>query len=172
MTSDWKDTKIQIMDIMYSSSVDGTGFRDVLFVSGCPHHCEGCHNPQSWDYAAGRETTLGEVYNNLCKSFITNVTFSGGEPFEQCDALISLAGAIKENTDKTIWIYSGYTFENIAFDSQKRRLLEMCDVLVDGKYEKDNTELNMRFRGSLNQRILDIPASMREMKPIPYNLDF
>lgn len=172
MTSDWKDIKIQIMDIVHSSSVDGTGFRDVLFVSGCPHRCDGCHNPETWDYSAGRETTLGEVYDTLSQSFITNVTFSGGEPFEQSDALYYLAKAIKENTGKTIWIYSGYVYENLIYDRDKRKLLELCDVLVDGRFEKDNTELNMRFRGSLNQRIIDVKASFQEQKIVLFDMNF
>ena len=172
MTSDWKDHEIRIMNIVNSSSVDGTGFRDVLFVSGCPHHCEECHNPETWDYNAGEETTVGEVYEALCQSSITNVTFSGGEPFEQCEALYHLAKAIKENTGKTIWIYSGYTFEQIVFDKEKRKLLQLCDVLVDGRYEKDNTELNMRFRGSLNQRIIDVDKSMKELNPVLFDMEF
>ncbi|MBQ4528589.1 MAG: anaerobic ribonucleoside-triphosphate reductase activating protein [Clostridia bacterium] len=172
MTSDWKDIKIQIMNILNSSSVDGTGFRDVLFVSGCPHRCEDCHNPETWDYDAGIQTTLGEVYDKLCQSSITNVTFSGGEPFEQSWALYHLALALKENTNKTIWIYSGYTYEQIVFDKEKRKLLELCDVLVDGKYEKDNTELNLRFKGSLNQRIIDIKASVKALKPVLFEMEF
>ncbi len=160
MRSDWRKTEIQMMNIMNSSSVDGLGFRDVLFVSGCPHRCEGCHNPQTWDYHAGVKATLGEVYDKLTESYITNITISGGEPFEQAENLYYLVRAIKENTDKTVWIYSGYTFENLIFDKEKLRLLEICDVLVDGKFEKDNTELNLRFKGSLNQRIIDIKASL------------
>ncbi len=160
MRSDWRKTEIQMMNIMNSSSVDGLGFRDVLFVSGCPHRCEGCHNPQTWDYHVGVKATLGEVYDKLTESYITNITISGGEPFEQAENLYYLVKAIKENTDKTVWIYSGYTFENLIFDKEKLRLLEICDVLVDGKFEKDNTELNLRFKGSLNQRIIDIKASL------------
>ncbi len=160
MRSDWRETEIQMMNIMNSSSVDGVGFRDVLFVSGCPHHCDGCHNPQTWDYHAGVRVTLGEVYDKLTESAITNVTISGGEPFEQVDSLYELVSAIKATTAKTVWIYSGYTFENLVFDKEKLRLLEICDVLVDGRFEKDNTELNLRFKGSLNQRIIDIRASL------------
>ena len=160
MRSDWRETEIQMMNILNSSSVDGTGFRDVLFVSGCPHRCEGCHNMQTWDYHAGVRVPLGEVYDKLTESSITNITISGGEPFEQVEPLYELVSAIKENTNKTVWIYSGYTYENILYDKDKLRLLELCDVLVDGKFEKDNTELNLRFKGSLNQRIIDIKKSL------------
>lgn len=169
--SDWRNTYLQMMNIVNSSSVDGLGFRDVLFVSGCPHRCEGCHNPQTWDYHAGVKVPLGEVYDKLTESSITNVTISGGEPFEQVDALYELVLAIKQNTNKDVWIYSGYTFENLLFDKDKRKLLEICDVLVDGKFEKDNTELNLRFKGSLNQRIIDIKASLDSGSVVLKNLE-
>lgn len=150
---------------MYSSSVDGTGFRDVLFVNYCPHHCEGCHNPESWDKANGKDITIEEAFENLTKSEITNVTFSGGEPFEQAEALTILAKMLKQK-GKTIWIYSGYTFEQIVKDETKLKLLELCDVLVDGKFEINNKGLNMRFKGSYNQRILDVKKSLEQNKPI------
>ena len=165
-----EDVTIRIMDIMHSSSVDGTGFRDVLFVNYCPHRCEGCHNPKTWDKANGRDVNLKEVYDDLMESSFTNVTFSGGEPFEQAKELTILARAIKEG-GKSIWIYSGYTYENILYDKNKLRLLELCDVLVDGRFEKDNTELNLRFKGSLNQRIIDIKKSLSEGEIVLADLD-
>lgn len=157
---------INLLDIMYSSSVDGTGFRDVLFVCGCPHHCPECHNPQSWDPENGHIESVDEVFGKLTKSTLTNVTFSGGEPFEQSEALCQLAKRLKEEAGKTLWIYSGYRYEDLLKDPQKRALLSLCDVLVDGRYDKDNAELNMRFKGSLNQRIIDIPASLSEKKVV------
>lgn len=169
--SDLENTTIRIMDIMHSSSVDGTGFRDVLFVNYCPHHCDGCHNPQSWSKENGRLVSLKDVYDDLTKSFLTNVTFSGGEPFEQSDELYILACELKK-ANKTIWIYSGYTYEQIIKDESKKRLLSMCDVLVDGKYEKNNTELNLRFRGSLNQRIIDVKKTLESGNVELYDLDF
>lgn len=162
-------TKIRIMDFVYSSSVDGTGFRDVLFVNYCPHHCEGCHNPESWDKANGKDITIDEAYENLTKSEITNVTFSGGEPFEQAEALTTLAKMLKEK-GKTIWIYSGYTFEQLIKDPIKLELLKLCDVLVDGKFEINNKGLNMRFKGSYNQRILDVKRSLDQKTPIDANI--
>lgn len=153
------EIQLRIMDIMHSSSVDGTGFRDVLFVNYCPHRCDGCHNPKTWDKANGKYVSLKEVYDDLTESSLTNVTFSGGEPFEQSRELAILAKAIRD-FGKTIWIYSGYTFEELMKDPDKKELLKLCDVLVDGKYEKNNTELNLKFRGSLNQRIIDIPKSL------------
>ena len=158
-------TKLRIMDFVYSSSVDGTGFRDVLFVNYCPHHCEGCHNPESWDKKNGKDITIEEAFENLTKSEITNVTFSGGEPFEQAEALTILAKMLKEK-GKTIWVYSGYTFEQLIKSPEKLKLLELCDVLVDGKFEINNKGLNMRFKGSYNQRILDVKKSLKANAPI------
>ena len=155
---------------MHSSSVDGTGFRDVLFVNYCPHHCDGCQNPETWDKANGRDVTLQEVFNDLTKSYLTNVTFSGGEPFEQAEKLYILACALKEY-GKTIWAYSGYTFEQITSDPVKKKLLEMCDVLVDGRFDKNKTELNLRFKGSTNQRIIDVAKSLENGSVILYDLD-
>ena len=157
--------KLRIMDFVYSSSVDGTGFRDVLFVNYCPHHCEGCHNPESWDKKNGRDITIEEAFENLTKSEITNVTFSGGEPFEQAEALTILAEMLKEK-GKTIWVYSGYTFEQLIKSPEKLKLLKLCDVLVDGKFEINNKGLNMRFKGSYNQRILDVKKSLAENAPV------
>ena len=154
------------MDITYSSSVDGIGFRDVLFVAGCPHHCEGCHNPQTWDFNAGNNMTVEEAYTLLTKSDITDVTFSGGEPFCQAKALTILAKLIKEKTSKDIWIFSGFTFEEIISDDEKLNLLKECDVLVDGKFEINNKGLNMRFKGSYNQRIIDVKKSLEKKEAV------
>lgn len=154
------DNILRIMDITYSSSVDGVGFRDVLFVNYCPHHCDECHNPETWDKKNGRDVTVDEVYEKLMQSAICNVTFSGGEPFEQPKALLSLAKKIKENSSKTIWAYSGYTFEQLIKDPDKKALLQECEVLVDGKFDKTKKGLNLRFKGSENQRIIDVQKTL------------
>lgn len=166
------DKIIRINDITYSSSVDGTGFRDVVFVNYCPHHCEDCHNKQTWDKETGRDVTVGEVYKRLTKSAMTNVTFSGGEPFEQPDALAELAKMVKNEAGKTIWVYSGYTFEQICEDEDKMELLKLCDVLVDGRFIKAQAKLNMRFKGSENQRIIDIKKSLEQGHIVLFDLDF
>lgn len=156
---------IRIMDITYSSSVDGTGFRDVLFVNYCPHHCEGCHNPETWDKANGKDVSIDYCFEKLTESSITNVTFSGGEPFAQAEALTILAKRLID-AGKDIWIYSGYTFEEIIADEAKLKLLELCSVLVDGRFVLAQKGINMRFKGSSNQRILDVKKSLEQMKPI------
>lgn len=161
-----------MIDITYSSSADGEGFRDVLFVSGCPHRCDGCHNPQTWDYNAGTEETVSEIFNVLTKSALTDVTLSGGEPFEQSEALSILVHALKASTSKTVWVYSGYLYEEIIADNQKKKLLELCDVLVDGRFQKENADEDLLFRGSSNQRIIDIKQSLKQHRVVLYNLDF
>lgn len=158
--------KIRIQDIVYSSSVDGTGFRDVVYVNYCPHRCRGCHNPETWDEKNGRFVTVDEVFEALTKSSITNVTFSGGEPFCQPRALCRLARRIRKETSKDIWIYSGYTFEEIVKDPEKLELLKECSVLVDGRFILEEKGLNLRFKGSDNQRILNVQKSLREGKPV------
>ncbi len=170
MTCDLDKITVRIMDIVHSSSVDGTGFRDVLFVNYCPHRCDGCHNPETWNLENGRDVTLEEVFCDLTKSDLTNVTFSGGEPFEQARELAILARALKK-VGKTIWVYSGYTYEQILADETKKELLALCDVLVDGRFDKNQTKLNLRFKGSLNQRIIDVAKSVESGKVVLYDLD-
>ena len=106
----------------------------------------------------------------MTKSYLTNVTFSGGEPFEQAKQLYILALALKK-ANKTIWVYSGYTFEQLIKDEDKKQLLSVCDVLVDGKFDKNKTELNLRFKGSTNQRILDVKKSLASGKAVLYSFD-
>lgn len=159
------DTMIEVSGIQYSSAVDGTGFRDVLFVCYCPHHCPGCHNRQTWERGSGELRTVEDVYRDLTKSSVCNITFSGGEPFEQAEALTELAKRLRAD-GKTIWIYSGYLLEQILADEKKKALLELCDVLVDGPFIEAERKLNMRFKGSENQRILDVKKSLAAKKAV------
>ena len=165
------ENTLRIMDITYSSAVDGTGFRDVLFVNYCPHHCKGCHNPETWDEKNGRDVTVDEVFKSLTKSSLTNVTFSGGEPFCQPKPLAALAKMLCK-AGKTIWVYTGFLFEDLLADSEKKKLLELCDVCVDGPFEEDKKGLNMRFRGSSNQRIIDVKKSLERGEVIEFDLSF
>lgn len=165
------DNMIRIQDISYSSSVDGEGFRDVLFVNYCPHHCPGCHNPETWDEEKGTWETIDQVYNRLMKSSITDVTFSGGEPFCQSETLYILGNRLIE-AGKTIWIYSGYLYEDIIKDENRKRLLSICDVLVDGHFIENLKEENLRFKGSTNQRIIDIKKSINMSEFVLWQDDF
>lgn len=162
---------IRIMDITYSSAVDGTGFRDVLFVNYCPHQCRGCHNPETWDYENGKDVSIIEVFEKLTKSSLTNVTFSGGEPFCQPKPLIKLAKMLRQ-AGKTIWVYTGFLFERLMEDEKRKELLLLCDVCVDGRFEEDKKGLNMRFKGSSNQRIIDVKKSVQKGEVVNFDLSF
>lgn len=146
--------KLRINSIIKESTVDGKGLRYVIFTQGCPHHCKGCHNPQTWSYTKGYEIDTDEILAQIKENpLLDGVTFSGGEPFEQQEPLVLLAKEIhKLNLD--IWCYSGYTEEKI----NTTELYKNIDVLVDGKFELDKLCYN-EFKGSTNQRIIYLKDS-------------
>jgi len=166
---------IQYADIVYDTIVDGLGLRNTLYVSGCSHNCPGCHNKALQDYNYGKRDNIDNIVNKL---IIDNndITLSGGEPFEQCRQLIELLGNIdlrdkyNNNPKRNIWIYSGYTFEHLILNPNQLNLLSMCDVLVDGKFDINKKDLNLKFRGSSNQRIIDVKKSLKENKVIELEL--
>ena len=143
--------------------VDGPGLRCVVFVQGCPHHCPGCQNPQTWAFEGGEETTPSEILRRIEDTVLdTGVTFSGGEPFAQADALADLAQMLRPRYD--VACYTGYLFEALLSKAERdegvRRLLENIDILVDGPFVEARKDRLLLFRGSANQRILDVPASL------------
>lgn len=148
---------MRVMNIIHDSVVDGEGLRTVVFFAGCPHHCQGCHNPESWKMTNGKEMTVEEIFREVMSNSLTDVTFSGGEPMIQAKNLARLAKKIKE-AGKNIWVYSGFTYEELlqARDPYKRKVLQYCDVLVDGRFELEQRDLSLRFKGSRNQRIIDL----------------
>ena len=135
---------------------DGPGFRTSIYCAGCAHHCPGCHNPQSWDFKGGYEVTIDELLEVIKADEFANVTFSGGDPLYQVEAFTELARRIKTETDKTIWCYTGFTYEEIQADSRLSQILPYLDVLVDGPYVEALRDTNLRFRGSSNQRIIEL----------------
>lgn len=144
---------------------NGVGVRASLFVSGCTHKCPGCFNEAYQDFKSGELWTkeVEERFMTYVKNEnVHGVTILGGEPMQQTmdDSLLNLLKRIKAETNHTIWIYSGYTFEQIIADSKKRALLEQCDVLVDGLFVESLKDVTLKFRGSSNQRIINIPASL------------
>lgn len=153
---------LELSGLVNDSIVDGPGIRMTVFSQGCPHHCKGCHNPQSWEFGCGtpvsEEQLLAEVMKNpLCRG----VTFSGGEPFAQAEGFARLAGLLKEKGYE-VASYTGYTFEELLNGSEaQKRLLESIDVLIDGPFILAEKTLELSFRGSKNQRILDVPASLQ-----------
>lgn len=168
--------KIKISGAINDSTVDGPGIRYVLFMQGCPHDCEGCHNPQTHSINAGREVSVNDILSDIKSNpFLTGVTFSGGEPFLQAKELIPLAKAIKEDLKLNLIIYSGWTFEelieNANSHSEVLELLSYGDILVDGRFILRKKNMLLLFKGSGNQRALDIKKSIYNKKAIELNDD-
>jgi anaerobic ribonucleoside-triphosphate reductase activating protein len=148
--------KIRILDILEETMMDGPGLRTSIYCAGCAHRCPGCHNPQSWDFAGGREVTVDDLLEVIKADEFANVTFSGGDPLYQVEAFTELARRIKEETGKTIWCYTGFTYEEVLADTRLSQILPYLDVLVDGPYVEALRDTNLPFRGSSNQRIIEL----------------
>lgn len=154
-------TKISVLDILYDTTVDGPGFRTSIYAAGCIHKCLECHNPQSWDYANGQEYSIEELLDIVSVSEFANVTFTGGDPLIQVNEFTKLAKKIKTFTHKNIWCYTGFTFEQINKSQKLSQILPFLDVLVDGKYMNNLYNEDLPFRGSSNQRIIDVPKTLQ-----------
>ena len=162
---------ISILKIVEDTTVDGPGFRTTIYCAGCPNHCHGCHNPESWDINNGKMTSIDEIMDKILADPFADVTFSGGDPMFQSEGFTSLAKAIKKKSNKTIWCYSGFTFEKILEDKNKRELLNWIDVLVDGKFEESLKDNDLIFRGSSNQRLIDVQPSLKSNSIVLYDTD-
>lgn len=145
---------------------NGIGIRTVLWVSGCDHHCKGCHNPETWDCNSGKpfdKSAKAELFENLSKPYIDGITYSGGDPLHWANYsdIISLAKEIRECfPDKTQWLYTGYTFECLTqYNDGRDNIFDYIDVMVDGQFIEKQRDLTLPFRGSANQRIIDINKS-------------
>lgn len=152
---------------------NGPGVRVTLFVSGCTHHCKECFNPETWDFSYGDEftdKTITEIIEALKPSYIRGITILGGEPFEPSNQeyVLKLIKSVKKTfPTKDVWMYSGYLLDDELLSESRARceytdeLLSMVDVLVDGEFMIDKKNIMLKFRGSENQRIIDVPASLR-----------
>ena len=159
---------VRIASTIGESIVDGPGFRYTIFTQGCPHHCPECHNPQTHDFQAGKEVELETLLQEACRNpLVCGVTFSGGEPFCQPAPLYALAVELKAR-GKNLLAYSGYTFEELLElpDPYVRKLLSQLDLLVDGPFIAAERNIELRFRGSANQRVLDVPKSLEERRAV------
>lgn len=161
---------LRLAGVINESIVDGPGIRTTVFVQGCPHHCKGCQNEQTWDFGAGYDRDTEDILNKACKNpLLRGLTLSGGEPFSQAHALSELAkGAHEHGLD--IFTYTGYTFEQLLDGFERhpdwKELLEQSDYLVDGRFELEQKSLMLHFRGSKNQRILDVKKSLEENRAV------
>ena len=145
-----------------------------FFTQGCPHHCEGCHNPQTHDFAGGKDADVQKIINEILSNpILSGVTFSGGEPFCQAEALVPIAEVIKEN-GKHLMIYTGYLLEHLQKmeNDGVKRLLELADVIVDGPFVLAEKNLTLSFRGSENQRVIDMVKSRKSGEVVLYKSDY
>lgn len=151
---------------------NGTGFGVTLFVQGCSHHCKGCHNPTTWSFDGGKtctEEAISELLKTLSDPNIVRLTISGGEPFDNLYFVFAICTLFKRLfPEKKLWIFSGYTFEQLLVRPYADILLDITDVLVDGKFELEKRDLSLAFRGSSNQRLIDVQQSLRNNKVILY----
>ena len=153
---------LRIAGTIGESIVDGPGFRYVIFTQGCPHHCPGCHNPETHDFSGGTDIDSDELVADILKNpLLTGVTFSGGEPFCQAEGLCAVADGLTGKNP--LMSYTGYTFEQLMElpDPWVRKLLEKLTLLVDGRFVEEEKGLELRFRGSANQRVLDVQTSLK-----------
>lgn len=158
--TEWSTISIHLLDIRYGTSVDGIGLRTSLYCAGCEHHCVGCHNPQSWDEYGGEAVDIETLFHLIIEADM-NVTFTGGDPMLHPEGFTQLARLIKSKTDKSIWCYTGYRFEQLLLHPTQRALVELCDVIVDGPYIESQRDLSLPFRGSRNQRLIDVAPSLQ-----------
>lgn len=165
---------IRISGTISESIVDGPGFRYTIFVQGCPHHCPGCHNPQTHDFEGGRIVDADELFRECAEDPLNKgVTFSGGEPFCQARALYELGTRFKE-CGYDIWCYTGWTFRELQKKSESDpyigKLLSIIDVLVDGPFVEERKSLSLPFRGSENQRLIDMKSTLVMGEVVEYIL--
>lgn len=154
--------------------LNGSGLRVVLYLSSCNHHCPGCHNPETWDCNSGKEfnkEAINQLFAHMNNNYIAGLTLSGGDPLNEnnLDDVLSLCEQIREvyGNTKTIWLYTGYEWEEVftewvtdKYQSRRRDILKLCDVLVDGRFEEDKADINYPWAGSTNQRVIDIRKSL------------
>ena len=188
---------INYHNITHDDMNNGNGLRVVLWLSGCSHHCYNCQNPQTWNPNSGipfDESAKQEIFNELSKDYISGITFSGGDPLHEnnLDEVLKLVKEIRISyPNKTIWLYTGFTWDSIMnYKStnkftekdvlfnfhikkdlemiQRKNIIKLCDVLVDGEYIEEQRDLSLKFRGSKNQRVIDVKQSLAQNKIILY----
>lgn len=164
--------QIRLAGVEGESIVDGPGYRLAVFVQGCPHGCPGCHNPGTHDFAGGYLADTQEIIAQLgANPLVRGVTLSGGEPMMQAAALCEVALSARER-GLSVWCYTGFTLERLLAEENpdRMRLLSLVDVLVDGPYLAHERSLDLLYRGSKNQRLIDMPASLAAGEIVPYAL--
>ena len=159
---------LNISGLVAESITDGPGMRFTVFCQGCVHHCEGCHNPETWEFSTGKDYTVASILEKIQKNpLLEGVTLSGGEPFCQAQAFAQLAQGARE-LNLEVAAYTGFTFEYLLAQgsAEQKQLLAQLDVLVDGRFDLATKSLSLKFKGSVNQRILDVKASLKTGVPV------
>lgn len=159
---------MRVVDIVDGTSVDGPGLRTTIYFAGCNHHCPGCHNPHTWNFDAGIEMSRQEIIDRIVENDF-DVTFSGGDPMYQSSDILPLARQIK-SLGKTIWCYTGFLFEEILSSPEMSSLLPYINVVVDGQFIESLKDTDLIFRGSSNQRIIDVGATLASGNIVIANL--
>jgi anaerobic ribonucleoside-triphosphate reductase activating protein len=157
-------------DLQSDSIVDGPGLRTVIWTQGCGHHCKGCQNPQTWDFNGGGEVPIDMVLEAIDElEYQAGITFSGGDPMYQIEAFIELAKYVHE-CNMNVWVYTGFTYEELIKLGKKDKkyldVLKEIDILVDGPFVNSLKSFAVKFRGSSNQRIINVPESLKKNKVI------
>lgn len=160
---------LSIIDIIEDTTGRRSGIPDRYLRCRMPESCPGCHNPESWDIKKGKPTPTEEILDKVLADEFADVTFSGGDPMFQPEEFTELARAIKEKSQKNIWCYTGYQFEKLLQNPKQAALLQYIDVLVDGKFKQALHDESLLFRGSSNQRLIDVKKSLKENKVVFYN---
>lgn len=158
-----KTMEIRLAGLEPESIVDGPGYRFTVFVQGCPHNCPGCHNPQTHDFSGGHLADTDDVIAHFGENpLVRGLTLSGGEPMMQPEPLYLIAKAAKEK-GMNVWCYTGFTLEELLRENRadRIRLLSAVDVLVDGPFRSHERSLDLLYRGSKNQRLIDMPATLK-----------
>ncbi len=144
--------KVSILDIIRGTTVDGPGFRTSIYFAGCRHECPGCHNPQSWDFNGGRETDIDDIMKIVIEEDF-DVTLTGGDPMYQPEIVKELSRRVKE-AGHSVWVYTGFTWEEIQNDRRLMDALEYVEAIVDGPFIMSLRDTDLKFRGSSNQKIV------------------
>jgi len=150
---------LRVLHIVEGTSVDGPGLRTSIYLAGCSHHCPGCHNPASWDTRGGEDRTLDELMQVIAYNEAP-VTLSGGDPLQQPGGVRALIHRIKSELGYNVWCYTGYTWEQIVNDPKLLDVVNELDVLVDGPFLMAERDITLRFRGSRNPRLIDVPRTL------------
>ena len=163
--------ELSILRIVPDTVVDGPGIRTAIYSAGCPHRCPGCQNPQSWDIHAGETLPLERILQTVLAEGHSGITFSGGDPMYQATGFARLAQRLKAEGIRNIWCYTGFLFEQVATSPRMSALLPHIDVLVDGPFVRARESPDLPFRGSDNQRLIDVPRSLREGQVVLFHYD-